>query len=75
MSIPTSYDYATLAVGYEDRFLSLTPSAREIDFETAYSRPLLGGDLGLNAFYRKNPGHIATASDDVGGAIRFTLGF
>ncbi|HLL59007.1 MAG TPA: S8 family serine peptidase, partial [Allosphingosinicella sp.] len=75
MSVPTSYDYATLAVGYEDRFLSLTPSTREIDFETAYSRPFLGGDFGLNAFYRKNPGHVASVSDDVGGAIRFTLGF
>jgi subtilisin family serine protease len=75
MQVPISYDYATLAVGYEDRFLSLTPTAREIDFETAYSRPLLGGELGLNAFYRRNPGHIRTVADDIGGAIRFTLGF
>jgi hypothetical protein len=75
MSVPTSYDYATLAVGYEDRFFNLAPSAREVDFETAYSRRLLGGDLGLNAFYRRNPGHIESVSDDIGGAIRYTLGF
>jgi hypothetical protein len=36
---------------------------------------LLGGDLGLNAFYRTDPGHIAAARVDVGAAVRFTLGF
>jgi hypothetical protein len=75
LSVPTSYDYATLTAGFEDRFLSLAPSGRELDFEAAYSRRFLGGDLGLNAFYRKDPGHIASMKDDVGGAIRYTLGF
>ena len=41
----------------------------------AYSRRFLGGDLGFNAFYRKDPGNIQAMSDDVGGAIRYTLGF
>jgi hypothetical protein len=50
MSVPASYDYATGSVGYENRFLNLAPTAREIDFEAAYSVALLGGDLGLNAF-------------------------
>jgi hypothetical protein len=75
LSVPTSYDYATLTAGYEDRFLGLAPSGRELDFEAAYSRRFLGGDLGLNAFYRKDPGHIQATKDDVGGAIRYTLGF
>nr|MDP9414297.1 S8 family serine peptidase [Pseudomonadota bacterium] len=75
MSVPVSYDYATLNVGYEDRFFNLAPSGREIDFEAAYSRPFLGGDLGLNAFYRKDPGHIQAMTDDQGAAIRYTLGF
>ena len=75
LSLPVSYDYSTLSVGYEDRFFNLAPSGREIDFEAAYSRPLLGGDVGLNAFYRKDPGHIAGMTDDKGAAIRYTLGF
>jgi hypothetical protein len=75
MLVPASYDYATLSVGYENRFLNLAPQGREIDFEAAYSMGLLGGDLGLNAFYRNDPGHIAAMKSDVGGAIRFTLGF
>jgi hypothetical protein len=73
--VPGSYDYSTLSVGYEDRFLNLAPKGREMDFETAYSMGLLGGDLGLNAFYRNDPGHIEAVKSDVGGAIRFTLGF
>ena len=75
MSVPVSYDYASLTAGFEDRFFNLAPSGREIDFEAAYSRPLLGGDLGLNAFFRNDPGHIEAFDNDVGGAIRFTLGF
>ena len=75
LRVPTSYDYATGTVGYEDRFLNLAPTGREIDFEAAYSLKLLGGDLGLNAFLRRQPGHIEAMQDDVGGAIRYTLGF
>jgi len=75
LKVPTSYDYATGAVGYEDRFLNLAPTGREIDFEAAYSMKLLGGDLGLNAFLRRQPGHIQAMQDDIGGAIRYTLGF
>ena len=33
------------------------------------------GWIGGNLFYRRQPGHIASAGDDVGAAIRFTLGF
>jgi hypothetical protein len=73
--VPASYDYSTLSVGYDNRFLNLAPKGRELDFEAAYSMGLLGGDLGLNAFYRNDPGHIEAVKSDVGGAIRFTLGF
>jgi hypothetical protein len=75
LRVPTSYDYATLSVGYENRFLNLSPTGREIDFEAAYGMRLFGGDLGLNAFYRKDPGHIAGGKDDRGAALRYTLGF
>jgi hypothetical protein len=75
LTLPTSYDYATGTAGFDSRFFSLSPSGREIDFEGAYSMRMWGGDVGLNAFYRKDPGHIAAARDDVGAAVRYTLGF
>jgi len=57
--------------------MSLTPSGRELDAELSYGSSLLQGKawLGANVFYRRQPGHIATAPDDKGAAIRFSLGF
>jgi hypothetical protein len=75
LTLPTSYSYADGSVGYEGRFLSLSPTGRELDLEAAYSVGIAGGWLGLNAFLRSEPGHIAVAEDDVGAALRFSLGF
>jgi len=49
----------------------------EADGELSYGTSLLDGNgwLGGNLFYRRDPGHIADSKDDVGAAIRFTLGF
>ena len=75
--LPTSYDYATGTATNSITRMSLTPSGREIDGELSYGSSLLNGNawLGTNLFYRRDPGHIADAKDDVGAAIRFTLGF
>src|SRR3546814_17365711 len=75
LTLPVSYDYATGAVGSERRFFNLAPTGREIDFEAAYSAGLMGGDLGLNAFYRTAPAHIEYAVYDQGAAIVSTLRF
>jgi hypothetical protein len=75
LSVPTSYDYATGAVGYQIRQFSLAPTGREIDYELAYSTRAFGGSLGANLFLRTDPGHIEAMDSDLGGAIRFTLGF
>jgi hypothetical protein len=75
LNVPISYDYATGAVGYQRQLLSLAPTGRELDFELGYSTRLAGGRLGLNTFLRTDPGHIEAARDDVGAAVRFTLGF
>ena len=74
--LPTRYDYATAtATSTVERF-SLSPSGREVDAELSYGRPMTAaGWLGGNLFLRRQPGHIASADSDVGGAIRFTLGF
>jgi hypothetical protein len=74
LAVPVSYDYATGAVGYENRPFSLAPSGREIDYELAYSRRVFGGQLGANLFLRTDPGHVEAVNNDVGAAIRFTLG-
>lgn len=74
MMLPTSYDYATLKTGFEEKDFNLAPSGREIDVEAAYGVALFGGSLSANAFLRHEPGNIAAASKDIGGAIRFTLG-
>ena len=77
MMLPTAYDYSTLTATSSLSRLSLTPSGREIDAELSYSSKLPGDDawIGGNLFIRREPGHIASADDDYGGAIRFTLGF
>jgi len=75
LSLPASYDYATLTTSYENRFFNLAPQGRQIDIETAYSRPLAGGRLAGHLFYRRDPGHYSAIEDDMGAAIRFTLGF
>ena len=75
--LPTSYDYATGTATSSLGLLPLTPRGRELDGELSYGSRLLDGKawFGGNLFYRRQPGHIATADDDIGAAIRFTLGF
>jgi len=75
LSVPTSYDYATGGVGYEARQYSLAPSGRELDFEAAYGLSLFDGDLSANLFLRTDPGHVEAMRSDLGGAVRFSLGF
>ena len=77
LRVPVSYSYDTLSAGYEDRFFNLAPTGREIDLEAAYGFDLLGGagHLSANAFVRRDPDNVAAIKDDLGAAIRFTLGF
>jgi hypothetical protein len=77
MMLPTAYDYSTeTATSSLSRF-SLTPSGREIDAELSYGSSILGGKgwLGANLFARRQPGHIADSRNDLGAAVRFSLGF
>jgi hypothetical protein len=75
ISLPVSYDYATGGVGYANRFFNLAPTGREIDLEAAYGFGLWSGRMSANAFLRRQPGHIAAAGDDVGAALRYSVGF
>jgi hypothetical protein len=75
IELPVSYDYASGQVGYEARFFNLAPTGRELAYELSYVRPFLGGNLAANAFVRTNPGHVDSMKNDVGAALRYTLGF
>jgi hypothetical protein len=75
IDLPISYDYATGEVGYQPRFLNLAPTGRELDYELSWAMPLLGGHLAANAFARTDPGHVEAMKNDIGAALRFTLGF
>jgi hypothetical protein len=77
MLLPTSYDYATQTATDSWTTMSLRPTGREVDGELSYGRTWLDGNawLGGNLFYRRDPGHIANSPNDVGAAIRFSLGF
>jgi hypothetical protein len=75
INLPVSYDYASGEVGYEQRLFNLAPTGRELDYELSYATPLLGGNMAANAFVRTDPGHTEWMKNDIGAAIRFTLGF
>ncbi len=80
LALPVVYDYATASATYGIRTLNLAPSGREIATELSWATPvqLLPGQFGqfsTNAFWRQQPGHIASAADDFGIAFRFTAGF
>jgi hypothetical protein len=72
--LPTAYNYATLSTTNTLERFSLSPSGRELDGELSYGRGVLGsGWLGGNLFLRHQPGHIASAPNDVGAAVRLSL--
>lgn len=75
--LPTGYDYSTQRATSSLEQFSLSPTGREIDGELSYGRSVVGnaGWFGGNLFVRHQPGHIASAPNDVGGAMRFTLEF
>ena len=77
MLLPTAYDYTTETATDSISHFSLTPSGREVDTELSYGMGVFGnaGWLGGNLFVRRQPGHIANAPDDVGGAVRLSVRF
>ena len=62
-------------LGATPQMLSLTPAGHERDWEAVYARPIGQGWLTANAYWRRQPGRYARAPDDLGAAVRYTLGF
>lgn len=75
LTLPTGYDYATQTATFGVSRINLAPEGRELDLEAAYSLPFAGGSLGTNLYWRKDPGNIAAAPNDIGGAVRVSFGF
>lgn len=61
--------------GTTAQMLSLTPSGRERNWEAVYARPLGAGWLTANSYWRQQPGNYERAPDDLGVAVRYSLGF
>ena len=75
LSLPTAYDYTLGVTEYGLQRINLAPAGRELDYELRYDRPMWGGWLGANLYLRQDPGNYRELPDDIGGALRFTLGF
>ena len=75
VALPTSYDYATLAAGFEPGRLTLTPLGAERLAEVAYARGLWGGRMALNGYWRTQAGNNVRAGDDGGALVRWSAGF
>lgn len=69
--LPVAYDYTTGATTFAPRTLSLTPQGRELISELAWRGQVADGNLSASIFWRKDPGHFASAPDDKGVAVRF----
>ncbi|WP_404711071.1 S8 family peptidase [Sphingomonas sp. MMS24-J13] len=73
LSVPTGYDYSTLSANYTLTNLNLAPTGHERDLEASYGLQIWGGWLDTNLYLRTQPGNIALAPNDVGGAIRYGI--
>ena len=75
LNLPVAYEYSTESAIFDRRAISLSPGGREVMSELAWSGAMFGGNTSASLFYRRQPGHIATASDDAGVAIKWNRGF
>lgn len=76
IALPRDWDYYTESVSaWNATRINLAPRGREIDYELSYAWPLARGDVSSNLFVRRNPGNFAALPADMGGAVRFSIGF
>ena len=75
LDLPISYDEFARTADFGRRILALSPSGREKVVELGYHLPLGDASLGFNGWWRQDPGHFAAIDDDLGAAVRFTLGY
>ncbi len=68
------YDLETRSLVHQGNALNLAASARELDFELAFSRPLALGYISLNAAYGLNSGNAA-GEHSAAASLRFNTAF
>lgn len=74
LQVPTGFDDRSGIATISSLTLPLAPLGHERVAELAWSAPAWGGMLSINGYWRQQPGHIASAPDDMGAAVRFALG-
>lgn len=75
LALPQSWDWETETATYGYAALNLVPRGTERDMELSYGRGMAGGWLGANLYWRREAGHLETAPDDLGVALRWSTGF
>ncbi|RVT41744.1 S8 family peptidase [Sphingobium algorifonticola] len=75
LNLPTEYDYATGMARSAPVTLGLAPRGRQIDGEAVYAIPVGAGWMSSNLYWRRQSGNLAWFPDDIGGAMRYTIGF
>ena len=75
LSLPSSWDYATLLADYETQRIALSPRGQEIVSEITWRGRLLDGDAAASLFWRTDPGHYRNVRDDKGVALRWSSSF
>ncbi|MCK0127463.1 S8 family peptidase [Erythrobacter sp. F6033] len=75
LDLPVAYDYATETPIIGRQTLSLSPEGREMMGELTWGSPLFIGYARASVFYRSEPGHVASAPDDMGALVSFSASF
>jgi hypothetical protein len=73
--LPEAWNYATARPTMALERLALVPSGRETDAELAWHGLLWGGEASASAYWRDQPGHVASLPAEKGVAISWAKGF
>jgi hypothetical protein len=75
LALPVAYDYVTGTATMAASRLDLAPLGHERDAEASWAAPFAGGWFTTNLYWRRDPGNFASLPNDVGGAVRYSVGF
>jgi hypothetical protein len=75
LDLPVAYDYATDSAITGRQLLSLSPSGRELIGEIGWRGRTPAGLVSTSVYYRREPGHFASAPDDIGAIVSLRSSF
>lgn len=75
LSLPQSWDWEREIATDAIVPLNLVPQGRQRDYELSYGQAIGPGWLGANLFLREQGGNIAAMPDELGMALRWSVGF